>query len=218
MWSTYNINLKRAEHFIAESEKDFEESIGSKYIQSYTVDAFSQFNSFDDFFVFGTPCQIDSLRRWLRIQKIEDHFLLMDFFCHGVPSILLWLRYVEMIEKNIGILKTVTWRNKKTGWHDSWVINAKSLNINGKWNSYFSKGDLFYKMFLGDVCLGKACYNNCKFKLEHSSADIRIGDLWGNKYRNEDKGVNALLVYNSKGRDIISRLKNCKIVSEEFSL
>lgn len=51
-----------------------------------------------------------------------------------------------------------------------------------------SQGDWFYKMFLGHYCLGEQCVKACKYKYDNSSADIRIGDLWGNTYKDDEKG------------------------------
>ena len=67
--------------------------------------------------------------------------------------------------------------NKLTAWHDSY-----DLLIRGEksfYNSRLSQGDRFYRFFLSDACLGKACYERCKYKYDRSAADIRIGDLWG---------------------------------------
>lgn len=230
----YNPDLNRSEHFLADTAKEFIQSIGSKYIQSYTLMGFSHFNRKDKFFVTGTPCQIDSLRRYIQKKKIENNFVLMDFFCHGVPSMNLWKKYTEMVEKETGKITRASWRNKQSSWNDKWLMdfdgenngekinwhNSYSLLIKGQKNSnYFSmlsKGDIFYKMFLDDVCLGRACYDKCKYKMDKSSADIRIGDLWGSKYKENDEGVSALLVYTDKGKDVISRLENCSIIKENI--
>ena len=59
--------------------------------------------------------------------------------------------------------------------HGGWFIKGEKSYYNKK----RSEGDLFYKFFLGNMCLGRACYKDCKFKYLNSAADIRIGDLWG---------------------------------------
>ena len=171
----YNVTENRAEHYVVQKEQELNESIGSKYIQSYTIPGFSKLNNDDKFIVFGSPCQIDSLRRYLKLKKIEDHFFLVDFFCHGVPSRLMWEKYVK--EFGLEKAESVAWRNKKTGWHDSWnmIFSRQGQEI----SSLMSKGDLFYRFFLRNRCLGKACYDECKYKHLSSAADIRIGDLWG---------------------------------------
>ena len=51
----------------------------------------------------------------------------------------------------------------------------------------------------------------CKYKYDNSSADIRIGDLWGKKYANTDDGVSALITFTTKGEEVISSLKEVTI-------
>lgn len=213
----FNPELNRAEHFNASTIEEFLPSIGSKYIQSYTLTGFSEFVKGEKYFISGTPCQIDSIRRYIKKCNIEDDFVLMDFFCHGVPSMNLWKKYTDEIEKQTGKILDASWRSKLTGWHDSWCIS-----INGdkevSYRSLLSKGDMFFKFFLSDTCLGKACYDRCKYKYEKSAADIRIGDLWGTKYKQNKEGVSALLVLTEKGNEIITNLDNCSFVEEPLSV
>ncbi len=235
----YNPKKNRAEHFIAATVDDFMPSIGSKYIPSYTADAFQAINRKKKYFVTGAPCQIDSFRRYIRYFKIEDNFVLLDFFCHGVPSLFLWDKYILEIKKHIGEITFASWRNKTTGWHDSWSMNIDSeydsvgmdsidwlesynLHIRRKKHSFVSRmseGDLFYRFFLGDYCLNKCCYTTCKYKMCNSAADIRIGDLWGSKYSFDEKGVNAVLVLTKKGESILKELSpTCSIIPESISV
>ena len=62
----YNTELARAEHYIATTIDELRPSIGSKYIQSYTINGFSSINRKQKYLVTGTPCQIDSFRRYIR--------------------------------------------------------------------------------------------------------------------------------------------------------
>lgn len=94
----YNVKKQRAEHYIAATEEDLIPSIGSKYIQSYTVDGFKSINLKEKYLITGSPCQIDSFRRYIKRFKVEENFILMDFFCHGVPSMLLWNKYIKYVE------------------------------------------------------------------------------------------------------------------------
>lgn len=221
----YNIETNRAEHYIATTVEELIQSVGSKYIQSYTVDGFKAINRNDRYLITGTPCQIDSFRRYIRKFKKEENFILMDFFCHGVPSMLVWDKYVKWAESKVGKLTYVSWRNKFTGWHDSWAMSIDGENtaepINwhdsyktlikerkGFYNSRLSQGDMFYRLFLSDTCLGKACYEKCKYKYEKSAADIRIGDLWGKTYAKDEKGVSGAIAFTEKGNEI---LKQCNI-------
>ena len=235
----YNAEKNIAEHYIATTPEELIPSMGSKYIQSYTVDAFRNINRKEKYLVVGTPCQIDSFRRYIQKFRVEDNFVLVDFFCHGVPSYIAWKAYSKDVEKKIGPISNVVWRHKYNGWHDSWAmsIDAKGASkdiieknevyglyieeTKGRHFRKMSENDEFYSLFLGNNCLGKACYSHCKYKYMNSSADIRLGDLWGTKYKDNQKGVSSVITFTSKGESIINSLEciektehDIKIVAE----
>lgn len=233
----YDIKEQRAEHYIATTVEEFVQSIGSKYIQSYTEEAFKQINrKGQKYLVTGTPCQIDSFRRMIRKFHCEDNFVLMDFFCHCVPSMYAWKAYIKMLEPKIGKVTYASWRNKfEYGWHDSWLMGidgektSKPVDWHDSYNllikekksfiqSRLSQGDMFYELFLGDFCLGPQCQNDCKYKMDKSSADIRIGDLWGKAYANDEKGVSALIVFTEKGRHIVQNLSGVTLKEQPLDI
>ena len=230
----YNADKNRAEHYIATNVEELIPSAGSKYIQSYTVDGFKAVNRKEKYLVTGSPCQIDSFRRYIRKFRCEDNFVLLDFFCHGVPSMLVWKKYTEWAEKQVGKITYASWRNKWTGWHDSWAMgidgeeHGEKINwhdsydmlIRGKKSyieSRLSQGDMFYQLFLGDCCLGKQCYDHCKYKYNHSSADIRIGDLWGKTYNDDEDGVSGAVAFTQKGNEVLKQC-NCELVEHSFDV
>ena len=233
----YDIVEHRAEHYIATTIEEFIQSIGSKYLQSYTVDGITPIQRRGQIYLItGTPCQIDSFRRMIRKFRCEDNFLLMDFFCHCVPSMWAWKAYIKMLEPKIGKVTYASWRNKfEYGWHDSWLMGidgentSKPVDWHDSYNllirekksfiqSRMSQGDMFYKLFLGDICLGPQCEKNCKYKYDQSSADIRIGDLWGETYKKDQKGVSALVAFTDRGRDIIENLQNVSLIEHPFDV
>lgn len=230
----YDADKNRAEHYIATNVEELIQSAGSKYIQSYTVDGFRAINRKEKYLVTGTPCQIDSFRRYIRKFRCEDNFVLLDFFCHGVPSMLVWKKYTEWAEKLVGKITYASWRNKWTGWHDSWAMGIDGVEHGEKINwhdsydmlikerrsyleSRLSQGDMFYALFLGDCCLGKQCYEHCKYKYDHSSADIRIGDLWGKTYNDDEDGVSGAVAFTTKGNGILKQC-NCNLVEHTFDV
>ena len=77
-----------------------------------------------------------------------------------------------------------------------------------------SQGDWFYKMFWEHYCLGGQCVKACKYKYDKSSADIRIGDLWGNTYKDDEKGVSALVALTEKGKSVVEGLKNATLTPQ----
>lgn len=211
----YNPDANRAEHYIASTSEELILAIGSKYIQSYTVDGFRAIDRKKKYLVTGTPCQMDSFRRYIRKFKVEDNFVLMDFFCHSVPSMLAWKQYLHIVEQTVGKVNYVSWRNKQNRWHDSYNLLVKGdiANIYSKQ----TEGDIFYHLFLKDFCCNRACQKDCKYKYNRSSADIRIGDLWGKTYSKNEDGVSALVAFTQRGCDIV-KLLNCQLTEHPFEV
>ncbi len=219
----YNPQSHRAEHYVASTLEEFIASTGSKYIPSYTVDALMQLDRTQKYFFTGTPCQIDSMRRHIRHFRLEDNFVLLDFFCHGVPSQNLWLNYERtQLTPQVSNPTFVSWRTKRYGWHDSWAVNASDKNVCATlaepeydYSCRWSRGDLFYKFFLDDLCLNHCCYTDCKYKRLSSAADLRIGDLWGQTYESDNKGVSALIAFTERGNEVIESIKStCTLQSQ----
>lgn len=203
----YNYEEKRTEHFIFSSIDDLRQATGSKYIQSYTVDALSTLDwNNGRYVIIGTPCMISSLRKMVTLRNAGGRVILIDFFCHGVPSYLMWRKYESYVSSQVGPIKSISWRNKDNGWQDSTAV--KAFGERGRYISFHSKGDLFFDFFLNDRCLNKCCYDDCIFKLTHSDADIRVGDLWSteHKYVNNRLGINSILVLADAG---LRALNNC---------
>lgn len=83
--------------------------------------------------------------------------------------------------------------------------------------SRFSQGDKFFRLFLGDQCLGRQCYTHCKYKYDHSSADIRICDLWGKTYQDNEDGVSGAVAFTQKGAEILKEI-DCHLIEHPFSV
>lgn len=232
----YDVESQRAEHYIATTVEELIASIGSKYIQSYTEEAFRGVKRKEKYLVTGTPCQIASFRRMIRKFKCEDNFVLMDFYCHCVPSMFAWQNYLKMVESVVGKVTYASWRNKfEYGWHDSWLMGVDGVKSSSPvdWHDSYnllirekktflqsrkSQGDWFYKMFLGHYCHGTHCEEACKYKYDQSEADIRIGDLWGSTYSKDEKGVSALVSFTEKGQQVISELTNITLIEHPLSV
>jgi coenzyme F420-reducing hydrogenase beta subunit len=213
----YSSVNERAEHFVSNDVGGFEESRGSKYLQSYSVETFKRLKGKEKWVVFGTPCQIDSLVRWVKQRKVENNFVFVDFFCHGVPSYHLWNNYLGFNKKKYGseVIENVKFRDKRNGhgchsWTMSFLSGGKEVV-----SSKRKDKDLFYRLFLSNECLNKACYEDCKYKNQNSSADIRIGDLWSRKYQESENALSAVFANTDQGRQIIEQLHDRCVIEEE---
>ena len=199
----YDIENQRANHYVAETVEALTKACGSKYIPSWTEPGYKSITLKEKNIVFGLPCQIDSFRRLIRKFRVEDNFHLVDLLCYGTPSLLLWQNYISRLVKETGVIEKVNFRSKVFGWHNSACVEVKGIKSNVL---QCSKECDFYKLFFSDTCLNKCCHGKCKYKLLSSSADIRIGDFWGKKYKDNDSGVNVLISMTPNGDHIVESL------------
>lgn len=210
----YNVQEKRTEYCEFQDVGELSEFRGSKYLQSFSPDAIKKINYDNNYVVFGLPCLIHSFLRLIDARHKRDNFLLVDFFCHGVPSYSMWNKYLEEHERLIGKIKSAGWRDKSNGgWHNSW--NMILSGDKGSSHCSLAENDLFYRFFLKNRCLNASCYDSCKYKLDNSAADIRIGDLWAQKYDEDSLGVNGMIAFTVRGKDIIEHLTGCTVVNEK---
>ena len=157
---------------------------GSKYVQSCMGESYRQVENFlkaDRNVMFtGTPCQIAGLRRFLR--KDYMNLLTVDIICHGVPSPLVWRKYLETKTKEqcdaVPLLTGVSFRDKSAGWKKFSLVLKFSTELDGgeqvtTMSSIFNDND-YMRAFLSNLSLRKSCYN-CPAKSGKSGADITIG-------------------------------------------
>lgn len=211
----YNNDADRAEHSIAKSEEELIGFRGSKYIQSYTFEAFLEVVKRcrnEKFAVFGTPCQIYALNKLANQKKVRENFLFVDLYCHGCPSIHIWTKYSNHIKEKTGFGKfdQVIFRSKLKGWGTFYVV----VVVDGKVIFKSKPGDNgFYDLFFSDQVLNEGCHD-CLLRGSLEYTDIRLGDFWGKKYLDNSRGVSAVSIATDKGAELFEKIKS-HIVWEE---
>lgn len=205
----YNENHHRAEHMVATTMDETDAFRGSKYIQSYSIDAFKELVKnvrTTKYAVFGLPCHIYAINKFLTIRNQRDNCMLIDLFCHGCPSMHIWKKYEQNIKKRVGSKRfdDVQFRSKVKGWGAFHI----SVNIDGK-EAFVStpKNDEFYSLFFSDMVLNDACAD-CKLRSTMEYTDIRLGDFWGKKFQNDRKGVSAVAVVTERGKQLYDAIKD----------
>lgn len=180
---------------------------GSKYIQSYSYPAFRRLLDMDregKYAVFGTPCQIFALDRYLKLRHRRDDFVLVDIYCHGCPSMNVWTKYVGEIRrrKAVGRFDHVDFRSKVRGWGNFYVV----VVVDGEpvWVSPRTN-DGFYTLFFSDAVLNDACHD-CRLRSTLDACDIRLGDFWGKQYDLDSKGVSVVSLASPRGREVFESL------------
>lgn len=135
---SYNDKSKEAEHIVVSNTRDLEYLKQSKYLQSISQNGFKEVinlirkDSNKQATIIGTPCQISGLNNVLNMLKLRERVLLVDIFCHGVPSYLLWNKYLKEISKKMKAKKinVISFRDKKYSWHDYFMhINGGGADI-----------------------------------------------------------------------------------------
>jgi len=202
--AVYDYDTHTVRHKIIDRAEDLPAIRGSKYLQSRVHEAFSQLSGDERYVIFGTPCQISGIRKSMGKRLDPDKVILVDFFCHGVPSMLLWQKYLAYIKKHHGIstIEEIRFRDKSTGWHNY----SMRISGNGKTYSRTMRDDLFYNFYLSDVCLNKGCYS-CTLGHESIASDIRMGDFWGPRFREDKKGVSLITVNTPVGQKVLEAIK-----------
>ena len=192
---------------------------GSKYVQSRIGDSYKIAKLLLEagriVFFTGTPCQIGGLYSYLN--KDYDNLLTADLICHGVPSPLVWRKYINYRKEvaQSDIAKT-SFRHKNCGWKKFSVLfeftnNTEYLQEHDK--------DPFMKAFLGDYCLRPSCYE-CAYKTQKRNSDITLADFWGieNVYpeMDDDNGTSLIIIHSLKGQKCIDSISE-KLVLREYS-
>lgn len=204
---TENMKLK---HIAIDNLDDLEKLKGSKYLQSNLENIFlyikDQLKIRKVLFV-GTPCQVAGLHAYLK--KEYANLVLIDLFCHGVPSPKMFNKYLKELEdsNNSKVIK-YNFRDKRTGW-DAYSTTAKFAN--NKIISQLQKNNDYMRLFLSDIGLRESCYS-CNFKLGNKYSDITLGDFWGVKdcypEMYNEKGVSAIIINTEKGSKLFSLINN----------
>lgn len=183
----------------------------SKYLQSNTEGVYKRIKlCLEDNrgVVFcGTPCQIAGLRLFLK--KDYPKLILIDFFCHGVPSQAYFDKCINYLEKrkNIKIL-SYSFRTKKRNGVTPHYFTVKYLShglVKEKTDFYYNSPN--YAAFQSYINLRESCYS-CSFSTRKRYSDITIGDFHEvEKYNpniNRFDGVSLVIINTDKGKEVIS--------------
>lgn len=231
-------------HDYTEAKEGLDAFRGSKYVQSRIGETFKQAEQFlktgHKVLFSGTPCQVMGLKRYLR--REYDNLLTVDFVCHGVPSPLVWKKYMEetiarQCDKNsvsshpkpliLGrdiLIKGISFRNKCLGWKKySFALILSKVTAAGEKNTV-SLSSIFYdnaymQAFLANLSLRPSCYH-CPAKLGKSGSDITLGDFWGidriAPELDDDRGCSLLIINNSEVRNEL-RKRGCLLAEYSMS-
>lgn len=189
---------------------------GSKYVQSSVGNSYIQAKKFlkdgKQVLFSGTPCQIAGLKKFLR--KDYDNLLCVEVICHGVPSPLVWRKYLRSIVSNkqghkdvLNNITNISFRDKTISWKKYSLLISSSSKIILSQKHYHND---YLLAFLRNFILRYSCFK-CPARKGRSGADIMLGDFWSvsRLYPDfyDDNGVSLCLIYSAKGASFINKLK-----------
>lgn len=204
--ASFTKDFYTVEHIEVDNLSALEKLRGSKYLQSDIGDTYKKAKNYLEqgrYVLFsGTPCQIVGLKSYLG--KDYDNLFTQDIICHGVPSQLVWKKYLLYLEKKYkSKTKSVSFRNKRYGWENY------CISIELEKGRYIKRNvdDNYMKAFLSDLDLRPSCYD-CHYKTKDRISDFTLADFWGVKNilpeMNDDKGTSLIVLHTKKAKDLFS--------------
>lgn len=181
---------------------------GSKYLQSRMGDTYQTVRKFLNdhrkVLFTGTPCQIAGLYQYLH--KPYDNLLTMECLCFGVPSPLVWRKYLA--EKSPRhTVSHVNFRDKTTGWigyHLQIQYTSRTESSEAVSQNAFMQG------FINKLYVRPSCHQ-CPAKHGKSGSDITVGDYWNimnvhPELNAGNKGVALVLLNTPKGETFYKKI------------
>lgn len=194
----------------------------SKYLQSDASGVYkdirTKLREGREVFFCGCPCQVQALYKFLG-NKEYDNLTTCDFICRGVNSPKVFLKYMDMLERQYGAKATeIKFKNKKWGWHNF------SMRVNFANGQEYCKDRYHDLFFIGYLQAGNftrpSCYE-CHFKGFPQKADITLADFWGienlDRSMDQDRGTSLVMINSDKGNRLFNAIKD-EIKWKEFSM
>ena len=202
----------RPEHIMIDDINKLWELNGSKYVQSFTGNIYSEIKKKlienKKVLFSGTPCQVHALKSFLKNKYSNIYYV--DLICHGVPSQDVFDRYLnERISENKSEIDKIYLRYKNPYWDYSNVrIEFKNGNI------YMKKtiDDSYFNLFNIGYSLRNSCHE-CQYTNLHRYGDITLADFWGFQAKNFKmsdylKGTSCIIINTENGKKLFELIKN----------
>lgn len=208
--SRYNFDKERLE-FSDTDHFPLREFRKSKYIESNTQNVFrlvrENVRKGRDVLFCGTPCQVSAMRSFFH-DKVPDNLLLVDFFCHGVPSNYNFTLYLHQFGENHKITG-LDFRYKNFSQGNCWHNLNMMFEIDGKKKVVPYSYSSFLQAFHDNRLLRKCCYT-CDL-INRRLSDLTIADYWGiiydDKTLDDNKGISLFCLHTDKAKKVFSEIK-----------
>lgn len=207
--TVYNYENHATEFQLILDEKERERAKGSKYMQSKPGDIYRKpyhwlmENPEKDLLFIGMGCQSDGFRKFSEIKGIRDRVYIVDIICHGSPSPKLWREYAESIQKKVGKISYLTFKDKRNGWK----APTAYVKVNGEERLIRDWINVFYNQ----CALRPSCYE-CPYATTERKTDMTIGDFWHIEETIPDfydpDGNSVFLIHTKQGEELFKKIQS----------
>lgn len=196
-----------AKHLIIESKDDLKDIQGSKYLQCKADNSTykrikNELKTGRLVLYSGMACQVEGLKSYLR--KEYDNLYTIDLICMGIPSSIVWQKYLNAFFKGEKILH-VNFKEKSKGW-DSFSFYVKTDKRDFK---EIGMENLYLQSMFRSWNMRPSCFQ-CPFKKENRFSDYTLADCWGASKLvpeiNDNKGLSSVIVHSKKGLELWEKL------------
>jgi coenzyme F420-reducing hydrogenase beta subunit len=191
-------------HKISNKLEIINEFKGSKYVQSFIGDVYTQIKDYIKNKVYvlfvGTPCQVDGLINFLG--EDSEYLFTVDLICHGTPP-------VSYLQSHLKRHLTAD-PKMSVVFRDNTHFRVTVSPYSGKNIKKFH--DVYLYAFLSGLIYRENCYT-CKYAQAKRVADITIGDFWGvsdeiASLEDAHDGCSVVLINTDKGDVLFNSCKN----------
>ncbi len=206
--ASYDENFKVV-HEPAFTKEELSKFRNSKYAQSDLLDSYKKLKEFLEegrlVLYSGTPCQIAGIKR---VFAGYENLITVDVVCHGIPSPLVFEKYIAFQKSKFSIFDKVYFRDKYSGYTHSTMSlyhMGRCLYHNG------IEYDPMLKLFFMEMISRPVC-SACHFKTKERVSDFTIWDCFFpgkvNPDFDDNKGTTHLLIHSEKGYEIFDSISN----------
>lgn len=188
----------------------------SKYSQSYLGDTFPKIKNYlakgRKVLFSGTPCQVAGLKKFL--PGADENLITVDVVCRGIPSPLVFEKYIDYQKKRFGNFDKVLFRDKYSGYtHTAMSLYRDNVCLYHNGLEYDPMLKLFYR---GMIC--RPVCSNCRFKEMERCSDFTLWDCFSaaeiNRDFDDNKGTTFVMLHSEKAEMIFERIRDNIRVSE----
>ncbi len=213
------------EHIKLDKLKNLYKILGSKYIQSDSINALISVKNDliqgKTVLFSGCSCQIAGLKKYLK-DIDQTNLFTLDLICHGTPTIEFFNKYISWLNKKYrSKVKDFSFRTKRDG---KIIYEIKVLFENDKEITIPYRSSAYYRMFMCGESYKNFCYK-CKYASLEKPADITTGDYFeilndypdffeGKNAIDKTKGISCVITHTKKGEELLEFAESFLYVKE----